>query len=92
MKGRQIRILMDGGSSDNFIHPHLASSLDLTIHRTPPFNVEVGSGELLHCEEEVTNIPIHIQGHTLCISAFVLPIASKELVLENSWLEIWKLI
>jgi len=87
VKGRQIRILMDGGSSDNFIHPHLASSLDLTIHRTPPFKVEVGSGELLHCEGEVTNIPIHIQGHTLCISAFVLPIASKELVLGDSRLE-----
>jgi len=78
---------MDGDSSDSFIHPRLASSLDLTVRHTPPFKVKVGSSELLQCEGEVTYIPIQIQGYTLCILTFVLPIASEELVLGDSWLE-----
>jgi len=85
--GRTLRILMDGGSSDNFIHLAVAQRLNITIHATPPFKVQVGSGELLQCEGEVRDIPIKIQGNMLLITTFVLPIATEELVLEDIWLE-----
>jgi len=41
-----------------------------------------------YCNGEVTYIPIQIQAYTLCTSAFVLPIAFEELVLDDNWLEI----
>ncbi|XP_072056245.1 uncharacterized protein [Arachis hypogaea] len=85
--GKQLRIIMDGGSSDNFIHPELSTMLALPIFPAPKFAVEVGNDALLHCEGEVCNVPFTIQGHTLSISTFVLSIASKELVLGDSWLE-----
>jgi len=47
VKGRQFCILMDDGSSDSFIHPRLASSLDLTVRHTSTFKVKVDSSELL---------------------------------------------
>jgi len=46
--------------------------------------VLVGNGEQLECE--VQNIPIQIQGHSLYISAYVLPITAAELVLGSRWL------
>ncbi|RYR74888.1 hypothetical protein Ahy_A02g009600 [Arachis hypogaea] len=74
-------------SSDNFIHPDLSTMLALPIFAAPKFVVQISNGALLHCEGEVCIVPVTIQGHTLYISAFVLPIASKELVLGDSWLE-----
>jgi len=41
----------------------------------------------LECEGEVHNIPVQIQGHSLYISVYVLPIAAAELVLGSQWLE-----
>ena len=46
----------------------------------------VGNGEQLECEGEVQNIPVQIQGHSLYISAYVLPITVAELVLGSRWL------
>ena len=87
VNGKDIRILMDGGSSDNFIHLELARKLAVPIHATPPFQVQVENGELLQCEGLIRDIPVHIQDNTLHITTFVLPIASEELVLGDIWLE-----
>ncbi|XP_025635201.2 uncharacterized protein [Arachis hypogaea] len=87
VQGRDILVLMDGGSSDNFIHPTLVRRLAVPIHYSPRFKVEVGNGALLQCEGEVRDLPVSIQNHLLLISAFVLPIASEELVLGDIWLE-----
>jgi len=48
--------------------------------------VLVGNGEQLECEGEVQNILVQIQGHSLYISAYVLPISAAELVLGSQWL------
>jgi len=85
--GRQLRILMDGGSSNNFIHPSLINRLNISIYPTPLFKVQVGNGQLLQCEGVVRDVPVKIQDKLLFITAFVLPIATEELVLGDIWLE-----
>ena len=86
INGHEVQILVDGGSSDNFIQPRVATFLQLPVQSTPNFRVIVGNGELLTCEGQVRDTPIHIQGHTLQISAYLLPIAVAELVLGTQWL------
>jgi len=83
IQGHKIQILIDGGSSDNFIQPRVAKFLHLPIYQTPRFKVLVGNGEQLECEGEVQNIPVQIQGHSLYISTYVLPIATAKLVLRS---------
>jgi len=73
---RDIRISMDGGSSDNFIHPALVTRLVVPLYKAPKLQVQVGSGELLQCEGKVRDMPVKIQQNILSINAFVLPIAS----------------
>jgi len=85
--GRTLCILMDGGNFDNFIHPAMAQRLNIIIDATPPFMVQVGSGELLQCEGEMCDIPVTIQGNMLLIITFVLPIATEELVVRDIWLK-----
>jgi len=86
IQGHKIQILIDGGSSDNFIQPRVAKFLHLPIYQTPQLKVLVGNGEQLECQGKVQNIPVQIQGHSLYILAYVLPIAAAELVLESQWL------
>ncbi|XP_015967238.1 uncharacterized protein LOC107490956 [Arachis duranensis] len=57
------------------------------VHHSPRFKVEVGNDAFLQCEGKVRDLPISIQDHLLLISAFVLPIASEELVLKDIWLK-----
>jgi len=86
IQGHKIQTLIDGGSSDNFIQPRVTKFLHLPIYHTPRLQVLVGNGEQLECEGEIQNILIQIQGHSLYISAYVLPIATAELVLGSQWL------
>jgi len=86
IQGHKIQILIDGGSSDNFIQPRVDKFLHLPIYQTPRLKVLVDNWEQLECEGEVQNIPVQIQEHSLYISAYVLPIAGAELVLGSQWL------
>jgi len=61
VQGRDIHILMDEGSLDNFIHPALVKRLVIPWYKVPSFKVQVGSGELLKCDGQVHNVPIKIQ-------------------------------
>ena len=58
INGNETQILLDGGSSNNFIQPRLVKFLQLPIQPAPPFQVVVGNGEQLACQFH--NIPIHI--------------------------------
>jgi len=86
IQGHKIQTLIDGGSSDNFIQSRVAKFLHLPIYHTPRLQVLVGNGEQLECEGEVQNILVQIQGHSLYISAYILPIAAAEFVLGSQWL------
>jgi len=54
--------LIDGGSSDNFLHPRLAKFLKLEVEPAPTLRVMVGDGSKLHAEGMVRELPVSIQG------------------------------
>ncbi|XP_072073959.1 uncharacterized protein [Arachis hypogaea] len=84
---KDVRVLMDGGSSDNFIYLALTKRLLLAVHQAPQFKVQVGSSDLHQCEGNVREVSVQIHDHTLFINVFVLPIATEEIVLGDIWLE-----
>lgn len=47
IKGYPIKVLLDGGSGNNFIQPKFATFLQLDIQPTTPFKVWVGDGNSL---------------------------------------------
>ena len=85
INGHEIQVLLDGGSSDNFIQ-RIAKFLHLPVEPSPKFQVVVGNGNQLECKGEIKQIPLVIQGHCLQVSTFLLPIAAAELVLGTQWL------
>lgn len=86
IKGHPVKILLDGGSDDNFIQPRIAKFLQLEIQPTTPFKVLVGDGNTLQVEGKVEPLSIKIQECNLSIPVYLLPIVGAEVIIGASWL------
>lgn len=84
--GVQVNILVDTGSSHNIIQPRIAHHLHLTLSSISPFSVMVGNGEHLVCKFLCPNVPLRIQGHSIVIPCYLLPIEGADIVLGLDWL------
>lgn len=86
IKGTPVVVLVDGGSSHNFIHPDVVEKLKIEVDTVPLFCVYVGNGESLQCSQCCRNLPLELQKHTFHIDMYVLPIHGPEAVLGIQWL------
>ena len=59
----EVRILVDTGSSHDFLHPRVAERLALPLQKIRPFRVYVGNGESLLCSWTSPQTRIVIQKH-----------------------------
>ena len=57
----EVQILVDGGSTHNFLKSKVVSMLKLPVSSDRKFEVMVGNGEKLTCEGMCSAIPIQIQ-------------------------------
>jgi len=62
IQGHPVQVLIDGGSSDNFLHPRVAKFLKLAVEPAPPLRVMVEDGSRLQVEGLVKDLRVHIQG------------------------------
>lgn len=77
----QVIILIDEGSTHNFIQTRLASFLHLPQVSTPVMRVMIGNDSTIDCDAKCTTIPIIIQGCTFNVDLFQLPIGNADIVL-----------
>lgn len=82
----QVQILIDGGSSDNFVQPRISHFLKLPVEPAPCFKVLLGNGQTMTAEGVVTQLPVEIQNHEMLIPAYLLSVAGADLVLGTTWL------
>jgi len=81
INGMVIQILLDSGSSDNFLQPRIANYLKLPVEEAPSFQVLVGNGNSSEAEEMVKQLEVLVQGQLLKIHVYLLPISNADLVL-----------
>lgn len=86
ISGHQVQILLDGGSSDNFIQPRLVKLLKILAEPTPPFRVLVGNDSYLQGNSRVRELELDIHGNPVRVSAQVLPVTGTDVVLGATWL------
>ena len=86
INGMALQILLDNGSSDNFLQPQIAKCLKLPIELAPNFQVLVGNGHSLVVEGLVKQLKVMVQGHPLQLPVYLLPISGADLVLGATWL------
>ncbi|VFQ80644.1 unnamed protein product [Cuscuta campestris] len=87
INGVAVQVLLDGGSTHNFLHPAVAERLALVLHPTPAFRVYVGNGDSLRCAYSCLQTPLTLQGHVFEVDLYVLAIHGPDVVLGVQWLQ-----
>ncbi|VFQ72087.1 unnamed protein product [Cuscuta campestris] len=82
-----VQVLLDGGSTNNFIHPAVAERLALPLQPVNPFRVYVGNGDSLRCIYSCPQTPLLLQGHCFEVDLYHLAIHGPDVVLGVQWLQ-----
>ncbi|KAH6800199.1 hypothetical protein C2S52_000663 [Perilla frutescens var. hirtella] len=85
--GQWIQVLIDSGSTHNFLKPEVAERLKIPIESVSPFRVYVGNGDSLLCDCKATQVPVELQGTAFQIDFYILAIKGPEMVLGMPWLQ-----
>ena len=83
----EVTVLVDTGSSHNFISSTVAARTGLQGTRIGPLLVRVASGDELRCEEVIREVEMHVQGVPLTVDFFVLQLPCLDVVLGVTWLK-----
>lgn len=80
-------VLIDSGSTHNFIRLEVAEKLKLPVQATQPFHVYIGNGDSLLCQFHCPQTALNIQGNELVADLYVLQIQGLDIVLGVQWLQ-----
>jgi len=83
----RVQILIDGGSTHNFLQQELVTLQQLQPQETSTLRVTVGNGEELQCTQVCPNLVVKIQKHEFQVDLHVLPIRGADVVLGVQWLK-----
>lgn len=83
-------ILVDSGSSHNFISEHLASKLQPWTPLPRTMTVKVADGAQLQCTHELVNCSWSVQGHLFTTTFKILPLGCYDAILSMEWLETFR--
>lgn len=80
-------MLIDNGSTNNFIQDNMVEFLGLEVEQIDPFNVCVGNGDAIPCCGVCRRVPLFMQNVTIVEDIFVLKMEGANIVLGCQWLE-----
>jgi hypothetical protein len=87
LKNKKVMLLIDGGSTHNFIDEAIVSKLALPINREKKFQVMVANREKIDCVGQCRALIINIEGYPVIVDFYILPVATCQLVLGVQWLQ-----
>ncbi|MCI13743.1 hypothetical protein A2U01_0034863, partial [Trifolium medium] len=82
-----VMVLIDSGSTHNFIQDRVAKQLGLPLKEAQSFTVLVGNGEQLPCSHMSPQTNITLDSHSFTVDLFVLPLSGADVVLGVQWLK-----
>ena len=86
IKHRSVVILIDSGSTHNFIDAALVSHLHINVDTSQVLEVKVANGDLIKTQGVCQEVPILLQGHEFLVHLHVLLMGGCDLVLGTQWL------
>ena len=87
IKKKKVIVLIDSGSTHNFIHSKIAKDLNCFIYPAPEFQVMVGDGKTINCEGKCHNINLSMGEYVLKIPMIAIPMGGVDVVLGVQWLQ-----
>jgi len=86
INGMKVQILLDSGSSNNFLYPRLTHCFKLPVETIPNLQVLVGNDKSLFAKGFVKELEVKIQGHSLKLPMYLFLITEANLVIRAAWL------
>ncbi|RWW84880.1 hypothetical protein BHE74_00006490 [Ensete ventricosum] len=86
LKHQPVTILIDTGSTNNFVDNKVAARLTLQIKDCSRFDVKVADGQILNCNRKCLRVKLVLQGQEIVVDFFLLPLENYEAVLDIEWL------
>lgn len=80
VQGHKVIILVDGGSTHNFIQDRIAYFLHLAPQPTKQLCIMVGNGTELCCNQVCKAISIIIQGHQFVVDLYVMALGGENII------------
>lgn len=84
--GKELVVLIDSGSTNNFIQTRWANHLKLPVQPSSHLRVTVGNGEVLNCGGECQQVPLHLGDMVFPVDLLLLPVFGADIVLGVHWL------
>ncbi|GJU72548.1 ty3-gypsy retrotransposon protein [Tanacetum coccineum] len=82
-----VHVLIDNGSTHNFVRPDVVEKICLPVQSSKPFKVYIESGETLLCESICSQVTLSMQGLIMEVDLYVLPKKGPDIVLRIQWLQ-----
>uniref|UniRef100_A0A2N9FC87 RNA-directed DNA polymerase n=1 Tax=Fagus sylvatica TaxID=28930 RepID=A0A2N9FC87_FAGSY len=86
IKQQRAVVLLDTGSTHNFLDWKLAKNLKLTIDTSKTFKVKVANGAVINTKGEIKGLLVEVQGHQFLIDFSLLDLGGSGVVLGTQWL------
>ncbi|GJY50086.1 putative mitochondrial protein [Tanacetum coccineum] len=86
LNSTEVLILIDGGSTHNFISDVLVNELKLTSQMVSPFGVQIGNGDVIRCSKVCRDLSIQLGGLKVVQDFYPFSIGGADLVLGIQWL------
>jgi len=87
IKKKKVIVLIDSGSTHNFIHCKRAKELNCFLYRTLECQVMVASGGTINCSGKCHNIKLSIGEYVLNSPMLSIPMGGADVVLGVQWLQ-----
>ncbi|KAJ0440472.1 putative nucleotidyltransferase, Ribonuclease H [Helianthus annuus] len=82
----EVLILIDGGSTHNFISDVLVNELKLASQPVAPFGVQIGNGDVIRCSHICKNLSIQVNDLKITQDFHPFSLGGADLVLGIQWL------
>jgi hypothetical protein len=86
IKHRKVIILVDSGSTHNFIHRHIAQETHCDIHAFNNFQIMIANGGSMKCGGRCENVRLQIGEYHLKSHMFAIEMGGCDIVLGANWL------
>ena len=86
LKQQPITVLIDTGSTTNFLNSKLAVRISLPIKNRCRFDVKVTDGRILNCDHRRLQEKLLLQDQEIIAYFFLLPLNNHEAMLRIKWL------
>jgi hypothetical protein len=82
----RVVILIDSGSTQNFLDSALVSKLQLVINKSCIVKVQVANGEVVVSKGKCACVKVEVQNHDFRFESYVIVLAGCDIVLGVQWL------